>query len=257
MLTHPTLDQLRALKLDGMAQAFLELEAQEEARDLAHAEWLALLLDREAANRNTRRFQTRLRAARLRHSQAAIEDVDCRTPRRLDKALFQQLATCRWIAEHRGLLISGPCGVGKSWLSCALAQKAGRDGYTVPYARVPRLFADLDLAHGDGRFARLFRMLVKVDLLVLDDWGPDRLTASQRRDLMEIVEDRHGSGSTLINSQPPLDKWHDIIREPTLAAAILDRIVHNAYRLQLDGPSMRKLKANEQAQSETGTAAKD
>ena len=187
MLTHPTLDQLRALNLDGMVQAFIELEAQEEARNLAHAEWLALLLDREAADRGTRRFHTRLRAARLRHSQATVEDVDYRTPRRLDKALFQQLATCRWIAEHRGLLITGPCGVGKSWLSCALAQKACRDGYTVHYARVPRLFADLDLAHGDGRFARLFRMLVKVDLLVLDDWGPDRLSASQRRDLMEIV----------------------------------------------------------------------
>jgi len=144
MLTHPTLDQLRALKLDGMVQAFIELEAQEEARNLAHA--------------------------------------------------------CRWIAEHRGLLITGPCGVGKSWLSCALAQKACRDGYTVHYARVPRLFADLDLAHGDGRFARLFRLLVKVDLLVLDDWGPDRLSASQRRDLMEIVEDRHGRGSTLITT---------------------------------------------------------
>src|ERR1700741_167346 len=189
MLTHPTLDQLRALKLDGMAQAFVELEAQEETRDLAHAEWLALLLDREAANRNTRRFQIRLRAARLRHSQAAIEDVDYRTPRRLDKALFQQLATCRWIPQHRGLLISGPCGGGKSWLSCALPQKACPDGYTAPYPRVPRLFADLDLAHGDGRFARLFRMLVKVDLLVMDDWGPDRISASQRRDLMGIVED--------------------------------------------------------------------
>ncbi|MGH7015420.1 MAG: ATP-binding protein, partial [Stellaceae bacterium] len=167
MLIHPTLDQLRALKLDGMAQAFVELEAQEDVRTLAHAEWLALLLDREAADRNTRRFQTRLRSARLRHSQAAIEDVDYRTPRRLDKALFQQLATSRWVAEHRGLLVTGPCGVGKSWLSCALAQKACRDGYTVHYARVPRLFADLDLAHGDGRFTRLFRMLVKVDLLVL------------------------------------------------------------------------------------------
>ena len=122
MLTHPTLDQLRALNLNGMVQAFIELKAQEEARSLAHAEWLALLLDREAADRGTQRFQTRLRAARLRHSQAAIEDVDYRTPRRLDKALFQQLATCRWVAEHRGLLITGPCGVGKSWLSCALAR---------------------------------------------------------------------------------------------------------------------------------------
>src|SRR5690242_5437683 len=236
---------MRALKLDGMVQAFIELEAQEDVRNLAHAEWLALLLDREAAVRNTRRFQTRLRTARLRHSQAAIEDVDYRTPRRLDKALFQQLATSRWVADHRNLLVTGPCGVGKSWLSCALAQKACRDGYTVHYARVPRLFADLDLAHGDGRFSRLFRMLVRVDLLVLDDWGPDRLSASQRRDLMEIIVDRHGRGSILITSQLPVATWHDVIGEPTLGDAILDRIVHNAYRLELDGPSMRKLKAGE------------
>jgi DNA replication protein DnaC len=249
MLTHPTLDQLRALKLDGMVQAFIELEAQEEVRNLAHAEWLALLLDREAADRNTRRFQTRLRTARLRHSQAAIEDVDYRTSRRLDKALFQQLATSRWIAEHRNLLVTGPCGVGKSWLSCALAQKACRDGYAVHYARVPRLFADLDLAHGDGRFPRLFRMLVKVDLLVLDDWGPDRLSASQRRDLMEIVEDRYGRGSILITSQLPVATWLEVIAEPTLGDAILDRIVHNAYRLELDGPSMRKIKASEETNS--------
>jgi DNA replication protein DnaC len=256
MLTHPTLDQLRALKLDGMAQAFIELEAQEETRDLAHAEWLALLLDREAASRNTRRFQIRLRAARLRHSQAAIEDVDFRIPRQLDKALFQQLATCRWIAEHRGLLVTGPCGTGKSWLACALAQKACRDGYTVHYARVPRLFADLDLAHGDGRFARLFRMLVKVDVLVMDDFGPDRLNASQRRDLMEIIDDRHGRRSTLFTSQLPVDKWHEVIGEPTFADAILDRIVHNAYRLKLDGPSIRKTKAaNAEAPTSDDTAS--
>jgi DNA replication protein DnaC len=257
MLIHPTLDQLRALKLDGMAQAFLELEAQEESRNLAHPEWLALLLDREAANRNTKRFQTRLRAARLRHSQAAIEDVDFRTPRRLDKALFQQLATSRWIAERRSLLVTGPCGVGKSWLSCALAHKACRDGYAVYYARAPRLFADLELAHGDGRFARLFRMLVKVDLLILDDWGPDRLTASQRRDLMEIVEDRHGRGSILITSQLPVPTWHDVIGEPTLGDAILDRIVHNAYRLELDGPSMRKIKAADTSEPAATNATDD
>src|SRR5436305_10974258 len=257
MLTHPTLDQLRALRLDGMADAFVELQSQDRAKDLAPAEWLALMLDREAAHRGTQRFKSRLRNAKLRQGQASIEDVDYRAARRLDKALFQQLAAGRWIAEHRNLLITGPCGVGKSWLSCALAQRACRDGYTVHYARVPRLFADLELAHGDGRFTRLFHILVKADLLILDDWGPDRLTANQRRDLMEIVEDRHGKTSTLITSQLPLDKWHDVIGEPTFADAILDRIVHNAYRLELDGPSMRKLKANEQAQSEARIAAKD
>ena len=245
MLTHPTIDPQRALKLDGMADAFVDLQAQDRAKDLDHAEWLALLLDREAANRNTKRFQNRLRSAKLRHGQASIEDVDYRTSRRLDKALFQQLAAGRWIAEHRNLLVTGPCGVGKSWLSCALAQKACRDGYTVHYARVPRLFADLELAHGDGRFARLFRTLVKADLLILDDWGPDRLTANQRRDLMEIVEDRYGRSSTLITSQLPTDTWHEVIGEPTFADAILDRIVHNAYRLALDGPSMRKIQAAE------------
>ena len=146
MLTHPTLDQLKALNLDGMADAFVELQNRAQAAELSHAEWLALLLDREAANRNTRRFQIRLRSAKLRHSQAAIEDVDYRTPRRLDKALFQQLTAGKWIAEHRNLLVTGPCGIGKSWLACALAQKACRDGYAVVYARVPRLFADLELA---------------------------------------------------------------------------------------------------------------
>lgn len=254
MLTHPTINQLKDLGLDGMATAFTELEAQDKSRDLTHADWLALLLDREAAYRSTRRFETRLRAARLRHGQASVEDVDWRSPRKLDKALFQSLATCRWIADHRNLLVTGPCGVGKSWLSCALAQKACRDGYSVHYARVPRLFADLELAHGDGRFQRLFRTLTKVDLLILDDWGPERLTADQRRDLMEIIEDRYGSGSTLITSQLTTSAWHDVIGEPTFADAILDRIVHNAYRLELDGPSIRKTQA-EEAAAETTVAA--
>jgi DNA replication protein DnaC len=229
MLKHPTIDQLRAMKLDGMADAFVELSSQDAARNLAPAEWLALLLEREAANRSTQRFKSRLRSAHLRHGQASVEDVDYRAARRLDKALFQQLATNRWVADRRNLLVTGPCGVGKSWLSCALAQKACRDGYTVHYARVPRLFADLELAHGDGRFAKLFRTLTKADLL----------SASQRRDLMEIVEDRYGAGSTLITSQLPVDAWHEVIGEPTFADAILDRLVHNAYRLALDGPSMR------------------
>jgi len=250
MLTHPTLDQLRTLKLDGMAQAFAELQTQDGAAELTHADWLALLIDREVADRDTRRFRTRLRAAALRHVGAAIEDVDYRTVRKLDKALFQQLATGRWIEDRRNLLVTGPCGVGKTWLACALGQKACRDNRTVLYRRLPRLFAELELAHGDGRFPRLFRSLVKADLLILDDWGPERLNAGQRRDLMEIVEDRSGKGSTLVTSQLPVDAWHAVIDEPTFADAILDRLVHNAYRLDLDGPSLRKLKAGEEIPKE-------
>lgn len=242
MLDHPTHQQLRQLKLDGMADAFAELQTQDQAGDLSHAEWLGLLIDREASNRSTKKFRSRMRSAKLRHVGASIEDVDYRTPRKLDKALFQQLAIGRWITEHRNLLVTGPCGVGKTWLACALGQKACRDGKTVIYQRIPRLFAELDLAHGDGRFPRLFRQLVKTDVLILDDWGPDRLTAPQRRDLMEIVEDRYGSGSTVITSQLPVDTWHDVIDEPTFADAILDRLVHNAFRLPLDGPSLRKTK---------------
>ena len=255
MLTHPTLDQLRALKLDGMADAFLELEQQDAAKDLTHAEWLALLLDREIANRTTKRSQIRLRAARLRYSQASVEDVNYRAQRQLDKALFQQLATCRWIADKRNLLVGGKCGLGKTWLACALAQKACREGYSAYYARMPRLFAQLELAHGDGSFARLFRLLTKVDLLILDDLGPDRLTAGQRRDLMEIIEERYDRASTLVASQLPVKAWHDLIGEPTFADAILDRIVHNAYRLELEGQqSMREDAIDGKAQQANAAA---
>jgi len=240
MLDHPTHRRLRALKLDGMADAFAELSQQTDAADLSHAEWIGLLVDREAAHRSTKRYQTRMRAAKLRHVGASIEDVDYRTPRQLDRDLFRQLAQGDWIEKGQNLIITGPCGVGKTWLACALGQKACRDGRGVVYRRLPRLFAELELAHGDGSFPRLFRQLVRADLLILDDWGPDRLTAPQRRDLMEIVEDRYGRGSILLTSQLPVDAWHDVIGEPTFADAILDRLVHNAHRLPLDGPSMRK-----------------
>lgn len=249
MLKHPTLDQLKAMKLDGMADAFIELAAQDTAQDMSHAEWLGLLLDRESANRSTKRTKARLRAAKLRHASAAVEDIDYRSPRKLDRGLIQQLATCRWIADKRNLLITGPCGIGKTWLCCALGQKACREDCTVIYTRVPRLFADLEMAHGDGRFPKLFRSLTRCDLLILDDWGPDRLTASARRDLMEIVEDRYGNASTLITSQLPVDAWHDVIGEPTLADAILDRLVHNSYRMELDGPSLRKTMVGAEAQA--------
>lgn len=240
MLDHPTLNHLRALKLDGMAEAFAELQRQDDAAELSHAEWLGLLIDREAANRSTKRYQSRMRAAKLRHGGAAIEDVNYRAPRQLDRDLFRQLAHGDWIGKRQNLIITGPCGVGKTWLACALGHKACRDGRTVLYHRLSRLFADLELAHGDGRFPRLFRQIIRTDLLILDDWGPERLTTSQRRDLMEIVEDRYQNGSIIITSQLPVEAWHDVIGEPTFADAILDRIVHNAHRLPLDGPSMRK-----------------
>jgi len=244
MLQHPTLDQLKQLKLHGMARAFAELGDNPQAGELAHAEWLALLLDREEAERNDRRLAYRLRNARLRYPHAAVEDVDYRTPRRLDKALFQNLAHGKWIAEKRNLIIIGPCGTGKSWLACALGQKACRYDRAVLYKRMPRMFAELEMGRADGRFPRLFRALTKANLLILDDWGPDRLNADARRDLMEIVEDRYQNASTLITSQLPVAKWHQVIGEPTFADAILDRIVHNAHRLELDGPSMRKITAD-------------
>ena len=168
MLQHPTLDQLKHLKLHGMARAFGELRDNPQASELAHPEWLALLLDREEAERDDRRLTYRLRNARLRHANAAIEDVDYRTPRRLDKALFQQLARGQWISRKQNLIITGPCGVGKSWLACALGQKACRDDHAVLYKRVPRMFAELETGRADGRYPRLFRALTKANLLILD-----------------------------------------------------------------------------------------
>jgi DNA replication protein DnaC len=240
MLHHPTLDRLKALRLDGMAEAFAELQAQDQAAAMSHAEWLGLLADREGASRETKRYESRLRAAKLRHVGACPEDIDYHARRGLDRGLFQTLLTGKWIMDKRNLILTGPCGVGKTWLGCALAHAACRDGVTVLYKRLPRLFEELDLAHGDGRFPKVFRAITKAQLLILDDWGPDTLTAAQRRDLMEIVEERYGRGSTMITSQLPVSTWHDVIGEPTFADAILDRIVHNAYRIELNGASMRK-----------------
>jgi DNA replication protein DnaC len=246
LLTHPTLEQLRQLGLAGMARAFEELAANTRGAELDHAEWLGLLLDREMADRQDRRLRARLRYARLRHN-AAVEDVDYRTARGLDRALFQKLAQGNWIKEQQNLIIIGPSGVGKSWLACALGHRACRDNLSVLYQRIPRLFSDLVLARGDGRYARLMRALGGVKLLILDDWGLEPLTAEQRHDLLEIVEDRYSRGATLITSQIPVDRWHDLIGDPTLADAILDRVVHNAHRIQLRGDSLRRKRAQENA----------
>ena len=239
MLLHPTLDQLQQLGLQGMAKAFAELEANPSTAELSHAEWLALLLDREATDRYDHRLRSRLRHARLRH-QAAVEDVDYRAARGLDRVLFQTLAGGRWIEEAQNLIIEGPTGVGKSWLACALGHKACRDNRSVLYQRLPKMFADLALARGDGRYPRLMRAISGVKLLILDDWGLEPLGPEQRRDMLEIVEERYGRGATLITSQIPVDRWHDLIGDPTLGDAILDRVIHNAHRLQLSGESLRK-----------------
>ncbi|MCP4205906.1 MAG: ATP-binding protein, partial [Shimia sp.] len=180
MLIHPTYDQLKELRLTGMAHAFAELADNNQADELSHPEWLAFLLDREATERTNKRLSRLLRAAKLRHFQACVEDIDTRSPRHFDKALFQKLATCKWIQERRNLIITGPCGIGKTWLACALGQKACREDLPTIYKRVPRLFAELELGHGDGRFPRMLKALTRAKLLILDDWGPDRLNAQQR-----------------------------------------------------------------------------
>ena len=259
MLTHPTLDQLRALKLDGMAQAFVELEAQDEVRQSRPRRMAGAVarprvrrsqhpaLPNPAAHRSAAPQPSRDRGRRLPHPASARQSA---VPAVGDLS--------RWIAEHRNLLVTGPCGVGKSWLSCALAQKACRDGYTV-HSRACRACSPISISPTATVASRGCSACWSGRSAVLDDWGPDRLSASHRRDLMEIARTAHGRGSILITSQLPVATWLEVIAEPTLGDAILDRIVHNAYRLELDGPSMRKVKASEEAgpapSSVTTTAA--
>jgi DNA replication protein DnaC len=239
VLNHPTLDQLNSLGLHGMSKAFSALIDNPESSSLGHADWLALLLDRESVYRQDKRLGARLRYARLRH-QATPEDIDYRAARGLDRGLLASLIKGDWIKAHDNLAITGKTGLGKSWLACALGHKACRDNYSVLYVRSPKLFDELALAHGDGSAGRRLKSLAAVQLLILDDWGLEPLGPQARHDLLEILEDRYGRASTIVTSQLPVEAWHGAINQATYADAILDRLIHNAHRLELSGESMRR-----------------
>ena len=239
MLTQHTLQKLHTLKLTGMLDAFEQQQSQPKTHDLSFEERLGLLVDREMLYRENKRLERLLRGAKLRIN-ACIEDINYRHPRGLERSRMASLASCDWISKQLNLCITGATGTGKTWLACAFGNQACRQGLSVRYLRVPRLFEMLRIAHGDGSYPRLMNQFAKTDLMILDDWGLQKLSAPQRNDLMEIIEDRYGLRSTLIASQLPIEHWHDYVGDATLADAILDRLLHNAQRLLLDGESMRK-----------------
>ncbi len=243
MLIHPTLEKLEGLRLTGMATALKEQLEMDGLEHMGFEERLGLLIDREAAVRETRRLKTRLRKAKLRQN-ACIEDVDFAQSRGIDRSLVMRLADCQWIQKHHNLVITGPTGAGKSYLACAFGQKACREGFSTAYHRISRLFEDLALAKGDGRYVKQLKALSRTDLLILDDYGLTKLNSEQSHDLLEILEDRYAIRSTLVASQLPIKHWHEQIGDPTLADAILDRLVHNAHKINLEGGSMRKKKAD-------------
>lgn len=241
MLKTQTMEKLRALKFNGMLKGLEEQLASSEYQSLSFEERFGLLVDRETIERENQRLKSRLKQAKLRQ-QACFEGIDYHHPRGLNKSMILSLGTCQWIHEHQNIIITGATGVGKSYLTCALAHKACLEGYKVRYYRTSRLFRELHAAKGDGTYLKLINSISKFKVLVIDDWGLEPLKDQQRNDLLEIMEDRHGIHSTIIAGQLPVDHWHEIIGNPTIADAIMDRLVHNAHRINLTGESMRKLK---------------
>ena len=240
MLIEQTVQTLNALRLPGMATAFAEQQTNAASMNLSFDERFALLVDREYTWRENRRVSRLLREAKLKVSQACIEDVQYGAGRKLDKSLIAQLASCQWIHAHQNLILTGATGCGKTWLACALGNAACRQGLSVIYVRTPRLFEELRIAHGDGSFSKRLSALAKADLLILDDWGLASLDQSGRNDLLEVLDDRVGTRSTVITSQLPVEHWHAYLNDPTLADAILDRVLHSAHKLALAGESLRK-----------------
>jgi DNA replication protein DnaC len=240
VLTQPTIEKLKELRLDAMAAAWLEQQRKPDVGKLAFDERLGMLVDAEWAHRENRRLARGLKEAKLRLSQACIEDIDYAARRELDKAVIRQLATCRWVDEHQNIVVTGATGTGKTYIACALAQQACRKGHRALYRRASRLVDELTLARADGTYVRLLGRLARADVLVLDDWGHAPLKDQDRRDLVEVLDDRYGLRSTIMTSQLPVAKWHDHIGDPTSADAICDRVLHNAHRLVLKGPSRRK-----------------
>jgi DNA replication protein DnaC len=239
MLSEPTTEKLKAMRLDAMAATWTEQHSKPDISRLAFDERFGLLVDAEYLHRENKRLEKALRDAKLKIASACLEDIDYAAARELDKAQVRQLASCRWVAEHQNVLITGMTGTGKTYVACALAQQACRKGYRAVYRRASKLFPELALARADGTYTRLLAKLARADVLVLDDWAMNAITDVERRDLLEILDDRYGSRATIVASQVPPKKWHAHINEPTHADAICDRLMHNAHRLMLKGPSRR------------------
>lgn len=250
MLLHPVIENLKRLNLHTMAQVLKDQQSQSLEGELTFEERLGLLVDMEMTARDNRRLMARLKKAKLKQD-ACVEDIDLTTPRGLDKGLLEALSLCQWVKTHHNILITGPCGTGKTYLACALAHKACLIGKAVLYERLSRLLPDLQLAHGDGRYKKRMDELAKVDVLILDDFGLTPLIEEQRRDLLELLDERYEKKSTIVTSQLPVKLWHETIGNGTVADAILDRLVHQAYRLEMKGESMRKVKSKLTKKEET------